>query len=202
MSIRAFACVIVALAAFSAPPSFAGHSASETVETLHQSLLDVMKNAKTLGINGRYDKLSATLPKIYDFPRMIRIIVGSKWKTSNEEDRESLSNAFQRLSVTTYASQFSGYSGEIFEILPEMQGPRDAQIVETNIIVKGRKAVPISYVLYDAGEGWKIVDVLLSKSISELAIRRSEYRAILKSGGVKRLIAVLNDKADDLLAAP
>ena len=45
---------------------------------------------------------------------------------------------------------------------------------------------------------WKIVDVL-AEGISELAVRRSEYRNVLKTRGVDGLAAVLDKKADGLV---
>ena len=47
---------------------------------------------------------------------------------------------------------------------------------------------------------WRIVDILLDNDISELAVRRSEYRRVLKKEGVDALIATLNNKADGLVA--
>ena len=46
---------------------------------------------------------------------------------------------------------------------------------------------------------WRIVDVLLDGSISELAMRRSEYRRVLKKNGVDGLIQTLNSKAAQLV---
>ena len=47
---------------------------------------------------------------------------------------------------------------------------------------------------------WRIVDVLVDKGISELAVKRSEYRGVLRYGGIDALIRTLNAKADQLLA--
>ena len=46
---------------------------------------------------------------------------------------------------------------------------------------------------------WLIVDVLLDDSVSELAVRRSEYRHVLKTAGVDNLIQTLNTKAAQLV---
>jgi len=50
-----------------------------------------------------------------------------------------------------------------------------------------------------AGE-WQVIDILLEAGISELATRRSEYRAILKNGGMTELAAVLEQKALNLIS--
>jgi hypothetical protein len=48
------------------------------------------------------------------------------------------------------------------------------------------------------GESWLISDIYLDGPISEVATRRSEFAAILKSDGIDGLIAALNRKADIL----
>jgi len=48
------------------------------------------------------------------------------------------------------------------------------------------------------GEGWLISDISLDGAISEVATRRSEFAAILRSDGIDGLIAALNRKADIL----
>ena len=47
-------------------------------------------------------------------------------------------------------------------------------------------------------ESWLIADIYLDGAISEVATRRSEFAAILKSRGIDGLIAALNRKADTL----
>ena len=56
----------------------------------------------------------------------------------------------------------------------------------------------VTYVLAERDGDWRIVNVLLNGSISELAVRRSEYAGVLRDGGVDRLIDVLGSKADKL----
>ena len=46
---------------------------------------------------------------------------------------------------------------------------------------------------------WRIIDVLVDSGISQLAVRRSEYRRVLRTKGIDGLIDTLNAKADQLL---
>ena len=46
---------------------------------------------------------------------------------------------------------------------------------------------------------WKVVDIYLSGTISELATQRSEFGAILKSGGPAALIESLRQQIDRLM---
>ena len=51
------------------------------------------------------------------------------------------------------------------------------------------------------GGVWQIADVYLDGTISELATRRSEFAAILRTQGINGLIETLNAKAGTLVAA-
>jgi phospholipid transport system substrate-binding protein len=46
--------------------------------------------------------------------------------------------------------------------------------------------------------GWKVVDVLEDGSISRVAVQRSDFRAVLASGGSDALLEELSRKASDL----
>ncbi len=70
----------------------------------------------------------------------------------------------------------------------------------TRIIDPDGSDVGLTYVVKKTDSGaWKIADVLLDDSISQLAVRRSEYSNILKGSGVEGLIRELEGKADKLL---
>jgi phospholipid transport system substrate-binding protein len=71
-------------------------------------------------------------------------------------------------------------------------------LVRTQIIKADGEPVSINYVVHDNDTAWQIRDVYLSGTISELATRRSEFAAILRTTGIDGLIASLNRKADDL----
>lgn len=172
------------------------------VEHFHDTLSDVMRHADQLGIDGRYERLRPAVEQAFDLQRMIRIASGTAWRDASEEERKALVEAFARMSAGTYASQFDGYSGESFEIDGVSDGPQGSRLVATRIVKGNGESVPITYVLVqgEAPEEWQIADVLLNNSVSELSVRRSEYRAIVRDGGIGQLVATLNEKADELLS--
>lgn len=170
------------------------------IKTLHQLLEETMRNAESLGIQGRYRKLEPQLMESYDFERMIAVAAGSHWRQATKQQRQELLDAFSRFSVATYASRFSGFSGEQFEIVNERPGPRQTALVDTRLIRPGADPVPITYVMRSTNGRWRIVDVLLERTISELAVKRSEYATILDHGGIVELTQVLNDKTATLLS--
>jgi phospholipid transport system substrate-binding protein len=177
-------------------------SPTDVIEKLHAALLETMKNAEALGPRGRYDSLAPVLRQAYDFPRMASVAAGSHWNTMSEPEKSAVIDAFAHFSIANYASRFDGYSGEAFEIAGQRPGPRGSQLVDTRIIRGNGEVVPVTYVMTDRNTGWQIIDVLLDKSISELALRRSEYAKVLSDGGAARLAQILNEKAKGMLDGP
>ena len=168
---------------------------SAVVDRFHEVLLSVMKTAGSTSVNARYKKLKPEIEKAFNLPFMIRITVGSRWNKATEQEKKELIEAFKRMSVGTYASRFNGYSGQTFKTLKVRTGPKGTRLVDTRIENPNDDSVTITYVMGKFGDKWKIIDVLLDRGISEMAVRVSEYRSILRSRGVGALARALSKKA-------
>lgn len=193
--------VALGLAALIQAAAFAERSdpAASRITVFYGTLLDTMKQAKQLGVKGRYDKLSPVLAKTYDLPTMSKLAVGPAWATLTPQQQAAITTAFTRMTVATYASRFDGFSGEQFQILESSDRPNGDKIVKTQIIKSDGGAVPLNYLMRKSGADWKIVDIYLDGTISELANRRAEFGAILKTGGPDALVVSLNKQGDKLL---
>lgn len=183
-----------------AAPAEVGADARSVVEGFHARLLEVMKNAKVLGIKGRYERLAPEIERRFNVRLMVAIATGAFWRTASAAERDRLTAAFARFSAATYASNFSSFSGQSFSTDAVTPGPRGTMLVLTHISRPDEAPVKLAYVTRPTDGQWRIVDVLVDDGISELARRRSEYRSILGSRGVEGLVAELNRGADRLLA--
>jgi phospholipid transport system substrate-binding protein len=170
---------------------------SDVVRRFYGQLLDTMQHASTLGAKGRYQKLEPIVFTTFDVPFMARLSIGPSWSRLSVEQKHRAAQAYGRYIAAVYATRFDEYTGQRFEILGEQQ-IKHGTLVKTEIIKANGEPVSINYVLHDNDTAWQIRDVYLSGSISELATRRSEFSAILRSSGIDALIASLNKKADDL----
>jgi phospholipid transport system substrate-binding protein len=170
---------------------------TEVIRNFCGQLLDVMQHATALGARGRYQKLEPIVVGAFDLPFMARLSVGPSWATLAAEQKRRVARAYGRYMTAVYATRFDGYSGERFEFLGEQKIKR-GMMVKTRIVKANGEPVSINFVLHDNDIAWQIRDVYLDSAISELATRRSEFAALLRSGGIDALIASLNKKADDL----
>ncbi len=180
--------------------SRAADTPSAIVTTFHDQLLSIMKDAHKLSVQSRYEQLNPEVDRLFDMRRMARIASNESWTNATPEQRQRLTTAFKHMGVSRLATLFDGYSGELFETLGERPGPQNSRVVQTQLLIPGKKAVGISYITVRAGKRWAIVDALLDNNISELMVRRSEYRSVLNNEGIEGLISVLNKKAKELLA--
>ena len=154
-----------------------------------------MQNAKNLGYKGRYKKLAHHITKAFNLRLMIKIASGRHWNEATAHQKHALVAAFSQVSIGTYATRFEGYSGQSFKMMKVKPGIQGSQLVMTRLINPNRDDINLTYVTKKTGEVWRIVDVILDTGISELAVRRSEYRRVLKKGGVDALTARLIKKA-------
>jgi phospholipid transport system substrate-binding protein len=198
---RSLRCLIVvlALSAVGAHDLRAQEVGPRTVVSGFQdTLLATMKEAGPLGFEGRYKRLQPAMEAAFDLEQMARIVIGARWAKLSDPERAQVVDLFRRFSVSTYASEFSGYGGEQFEIGDDRAQPGLGTIVETRLVLKDDKPVALNYLLRQTPQGWKIVDVYLDGTISELARRRDEFASIIRTQGVDGLIALLKKKNEEL----
>ena len=178
------------LCALSNVASAAG--ASSVVEQLHATLLAVMQDATKLGYAGREAKIAPTLDATFDFETIGRVVTGRYWKDMSSEKRSQFIDTFRKLSAATYAENFDGYDGEVFKTLDE-ETKKGAALVRTQLVKSDGKAVSLNYVLNQHGADWRIVNVV-AEGVSDLALKRTEYGAVIAKEGIDALIAKLNAK--------
>ena len=189
----------IGLATLSYPVHAAPASGSDTVQGLYDALLTTMKNGRTLGQSGRFAQLEPVIRRTFDVLSMARLSVGPSWATLTEAQRQQVTESFARYISAIYADRFDSYAGQKLQVIGEQ--PAVAGIMVRSQIVKANgEPVKVDYMMRRYGDSWLISDIYLDGAISEVATRRSEFAAILKSQGIDGLIAALNRKADILTA--
>jgi phospholipid transport system substrate-binding protein len=185
----------VGLAMLSYSANAASASGGDTVQGLYDALLGTMKNGHTLGQSGRFTQLEPVIRRTFDIRSMTRLSVGASWASLSEAQRQQLTEGFGRYISAIYADRFDSYAGQKLQVTGEQ--PNAAGIMVKSQIVKANgEPVKVDYMMRRNGDGWLISDIYLDGAISEVATRRSEFAAILRTDGVDGLIAALNRKAD------
>ncbi len=172
-------------------------SGGDTVESLYDALLSTMKNGRTLGQSGRFTQLEPVIRHSFDIASMARLAVGPSWAGLTEAQRQQVTESFGRYLSAIYADRFDSYAGQKLEVTGEQTAPSGV-MVRSQIIKANGEPVKVDYMMRRNGDSWLISDIYLDGAISEVATRRSEFAAILRTDGVDGLVAALNRKADML----
>ncbi len=168
------------------------------IEKFHASLIDAMKQGKELGFDGRMAKLSPSVMDTFDIPAMARISTGAAWQKMSETERTDVTKAFGDWTAASYAGNFSSFDGEKFTTKSQSKDDGKGNIlVNTQLDPKGMPAVTLNYRLHKVGEQWKVFDIFLEGAISQLAMRRAEFAAVLARGKPVDLITHMNKLAAD-----
>jgi phospholipid transport system substrate-binding protein len=173
---------------------------TDAVRSLYDTLLQTMRNGPTLGPRGRYAQIAPVVRQVFDIPFMTRLAVGPAWAGLDETHRQQVAQAFERYIAAIYAERFDSYSGERLQVTGE-QPSAGGTLITSQIVKSDGQPVHINYLMRDNGGVWRIADVYLDGTISELATRRSEFAAILRAQGITGLIETLNTKANALASA-
>ncbi len=197
-----FVFVLALLMASALPLSAARADAADpaiaSVQGFNDALIGSMKAGKALSVQGRFDKLKPAIERAFDLATMIKYAVGPTWDTASPADQKSLTEAFERMTVAQYAGNFDSYSGEKFVIDPKVVVRGTDHYVTSNLVTSDQTVVFI-YRLRQFGDSWRIIDILLEGSISQLSVYRSDFAATLKQGGAAALVAKINAQADKAL---
>lgn len=186
--------VLLPLAAFAGPDT-----PKEVIESYYAQLLKAMQNGPKLGYKGRYEMLKPWVEKTFDVALMAQASVGAYWDKMTADQRNQLIDAFRNFTIANYAHSFHSYDGEKFVTTDTKETPRKDIIVYSAIVKADGDKVSIDYLLRAGGDkNYKVINVFLDGSISQLATRRSEYTSVIRERGVDGLIAAIRKKADDL----
>jgi phospholipid transport system substrate-binding protein len=197
MILAASAALTVSLSTFDTQAAAANPATALT--SFYDVLLSVMKEGQKLGFDGRRQKLAPAITQAFDLPLMTRLVVGLQWPGVPADQQKQLVAAFTDFSVATYASQFDDFSGERFEVDPKAApAPGSDVIVKTKLVQSSGEPVQLDYLLRQEQGEWRIIDVFLEGTISQLAARRSEFSSILRDQGASGLISVLKEKTKAL----
>jgi len=189
-----------AVQAPAAGPSATNAGASAAVAKLDDGLLSVMKNADKLGYDGRFAALQPIVASSFDVPTMTRIAVGSAWTSFSSDQQAALTDAFRRFITATYARRFDGYAGERFDLKGEHPSGVGV-LVSTELVRPSDGPVALNYLVRQTDGQWRVVDVFLTGTISELATRRSEFASVLARNGYEGLKTLLESKAMQMASA-
>ena len=166
------------------------------VERLIDGLVDVAREHGDEPVEVRYDALLPVVTATHDLPYIAELTIRREWPELTDEQRQRFVDAFVRLSVMTYASRFGSLEEGMFELRGSEPSSDERAVVTATLTTPEGDEIPFEYVLHEADGGWKIVNIL-ADNVSDLALKRAEYRRLLANGTIDDVIAELERQAEE-----
>lgn len=169
-----------------------------TINDFYATLLQTMKQGPQLGETGRYNALAPAVRQDFDLGGMAQMAVGPSWAKLTPAERTQVTDAFTRYTIATYAGKFAKDDGEKLEVKGAKAMPYGT-VVDTQLVQSNGDAVSINYLMRQNGKEWKVADIYLTGTISQIANLRSQFSAVILRGGAQELVATLNQKTASLV---
>jgi len=128
----------------------------------------------------------------FDFAEMARRSLGTHWQRRSPEEQREFVRLFTELMENAYMTSLEGYQGEKVVIGGEKQDKEFAQ-VDTKIITKKGEEFAVNYKLHQAGNDWKIYDVVI-ENISIVNNYRSQFNRVIAQSSFDDLFRKMKDK--------
>ncbi len=167
------------------------------IQGFYDALLASMKSGGTA--KSRYEKLKPAVEKAFDLSAMTATAVGPGFAALPEADKKALTDAFSRMTIANYAKSFDSFGGEKFVVEPASIARGSDHFVKSSLKTS-KESIAFNYRMHQLGSEWKVTDVYLAGSISQMAQKRSDFAATFASGGAAALTKRINALADQMLA--
>ena len=186
------------LLAASLPARAADPEAAAPIAALNQAVLAAMRAGKATPFVQRFNSLAPAVDRAFDLPGVLAASVGPRLASLPAPEQAKLLDVFRKFTIASYAANFDSFGGERLEILPDQRSVGADIVVPTQIVPPGQEPVRIDYVMRRTPQGWRAIDVLLNGSISQNAVKRSDFRSLVTATSAQPLIDSLQRKVAEL----
>jgi phospholipid transport system substrate-binding protein len=166
-----------------------------TIAALDNALLEAMKGGKALGYAGRYRIVSPVVKQLFDFEKIASLTMGPYWAQLHGAQQKEFMTVLADYTAATYAARFDRYDGERFAITSSQMLQPGTMGVFTTFTEHNGKVHRFDYLLQQADQQWRIVNVV-ADGVSDLSMKRAEYTDTMKSKGFQALVAHLRKQID------
>jgi phospholipid transport system substrate-binding protein len=194
-SILIFCLVTFTVLAFGLEASAA--TARETVEEKVQRVVSTLGSPdfKQLAKEEQINQIRAIVNEVFDYRELSRRCLGRSWKKLNAAQQEEFISLFSELLEKTYADRLLAYTDEKIEFGKETELKKGRVEVESAIITKDGKQIPLNYRMVNKNGQWRVYDVVI-EGISMVKNYRDQFRDILSKKTPEDLLQVLRDKVN------
>jgi len=167
--------------------AFASQEPTEQLRPFLTKITDILANNTTVesGEINKIDQIMGTVKEGFDFEEMSKRVVGKKWRSLSNTEREEFVDLFTQLLKYAYVTKMDKYSTNqrIEYIKQRIKGNRAE--VQT-LLVDGDCRIPVSYIMLLKGEQWMVYDIVV-EGVSLVRNYLVQFRKIIRKDNFEGL---------------
>ncbi len=177
-------------------PVFAA-GAKATIEGQISKMLAKMQTPefKALQKDGKLTEISKIINDVFDYQELSRRTLGREWKKFKPDQQKEFVSLFEELLENIYADRILAYTNEKITFGKETELKKGRVEVESYIITKDNKKVPLFYRMTDKSGQWRVYDVVI-EGVSMVKNYRGQFREILSKKKPEDLLQTLRGKVN------
>src|SRR6266550_11719 len=187
--------LIAGMLAFAFVGSAAAVTPKEQIQSAIEQVVTILKdpNLKSEAKKKeRLDRLRQVIFPKFDFTEMAKRSLGANWQRRTPEEQREFARLFTELIENSYINNLDSYNGEKVTVTGEKQDQGFAQ-VNTKIVATNGEQYSVEYKLYQAGNDWKVYDVVI-ENISIVNNYRSQFTRVIARAYFENLMRKMKDK--------
>jgi len=161
------------------PPGYCAPTPVDVVTEFHQALVLAMQTAD---LQDRINIIDPQVTKHFQLHTISRISLGRNWHSLTADQQSGYQALMRELITTTYASRFDSFSNQVFTITGSEPITSDRMRVKSVLVTKSQ-TVTLDYQLQEKDGVWQMYDIV-ANGVSDLSLKRSNYSAMFKKGGL------------------
>ncbi len=178
--------------------TLADDGALDTLRSTIDEGITILDDPELVGTDGwadKEEKLWRLSERLFDYPAMSRLVLGSHWDELTPRQQEDFYIAFTGFLRRAYVPRLlERYSGQRLYYEGERIVSPSRAVVGAYVMWMERK-VPFNVHMLRRQEGWKIYDIS-TMGVSAIKNYRAQFRWLLLSGTLDQLIARLNERSN------
>lgn len=175
-----------------APRVLADSDPIQVVNAFHEALTSAMKAPD---FESRLSIVGPAVEAHFQVHTISRISLGRNWANLSQEQQADFQSSITELITTTYSSRFNNFDGQVFAITGTEDMKRERKRVKSTLTTKN-ETVTLDYQLQKVDDDWRIYDIV-ANGVSDLSLKRSNYGALYKSGGLDAVTAEISQNIAD-----
>ncbi len=168
---------------------------TEELKPALNKIIEILGNPDLSGNDHKLERrkeIMTVASQRFDFGEMSKRVLGSTWRSIDEQQRIYFEQLFTKLLENAYIGKLESYSGGEAVLYEDERIKGDRAVVSTVIDNKG-VPIPVHYVMLQKESNWKVYDINI-EGVSLVRNYMEQFKSILRKEKFDGLVKILEEK--------